>query len=113
MLGPVLGAACATTRAGRTAPARHPTCVRLGQQVKGASVYIVLAIALTVMVMVLAWRGIGQRPEDEDGDGPAADRQPPPFLRPHPRQTRFTAPDDDPEFLREIDRKLRGEDKSS
>ncbi len=72
--------------------------------------YMLIAIAVTVLVIALAWRGIG-------AGAAAADQQSaPPQARPsrpaRPRG-RTVAPDDDPEFLREIDRKLRGEDKSS
>ena len=64
--------------------------------------YLLIAIAVTVLVITLAWRGLGTRV-------PADDATP----APRPRAPRRTvAPDDDPEFLREVDRKLRGEDKS-
>ena len=69
-------------------------------------VYMLIALAVTILVMTLAWRGISARA--------AADDQPNSPTRPaRPRPTRTLAPDDDPDFLREIDRKLRGEDKSS
>jgi hypothetical protein len=55
-------------------------------------------------VIVLAWRGIGTARGADVGDAPRAPRP-----RPAPR---VVAPDDDPEFLSEIDRRLRGEDKS-
>jgi hypothetical protein len=66
--------------------------------------YMLVAIAVTILVIALAWRGIGARTPGAEtpGAGP---------VRPG-RQTRTLAPDDDPEFLNEIDRKLRGEDKS-
>jgi hypothetical protein len=78
-------------------------------------VYLLIALALTVVVILLAWRGLGAHSWGESGEQPA---QEPTEPRPRPRpvarrQVRITAPDDDPEFLREIDRKLRGEDKSS
>ena len=64
--------------------------------------YLLIAIAVTVLVITLAWRGLGTRVPADDS-APA----------PRPRAPRRTvAPDDDPEFLREVDRKLRGEDKS-
>ncbi len=66
--------------------------------------YMLVAIAVTVLVIALAWRGIGVRTPNTDPSGPGPSR-------PH-RPTRTLAPDDDPEFLNEIDRKLRGEDKS-
>ena len=66
--------------------------------------YMLVAIAVTILVIALAWRGIGART-------PGAESSAPGTTRPQ-RQTRNLAPDDDPEFLNEIDRKLRGEDKS-
>ncbi|HZM64909.1 MAG TPA: hypothetical protein VFC16_01250 [Nakamurella sp.] len=70
--------------------------------------YMLVAIAVTVLVIALAWRGIGARTPGSDSSGG------PGFTRPTrpARPTRTVAPDDDPEFLGEIDRKLRGEDKS-
>ncbi len=69
--------------------------------------YLLVALAVTVLVIVLAWRGIGTAGQQ---DAPAAKD-----VRPHrpSRPTRIIAPDDDPEFLSEIDRRLRGEDKSN
>jgi hypothetical protein len=70
--------------------------------------YLIVAFAVTILVIVLAWRGIGAtRDTDENVDRP--------FPRPQrPQQPRkVIAPDDDPEFLSEIDRRLRGEDKSN
>ena len=65
--------------------------------------YLLIAIAVTVLVIMLAWRGLGTRVPSDDTAVPT----------PRPRAPRRTvAPDDDPEFLREVDRKLRGEDKS-
>jgi hypothetical protein len=69
--------------------------------------YMLVAIAVTILVIALAWRGIGARTPGTDSSGPGLTRP----QRPS-RPTRTTAPDDDPEFLNEIDRKLRGEDKS-
>lgn len=66
--------------------------------------YMLIAIAITVLVITLAWRGIGA-PGEQSGSTPN------PAPRSH-RPTRTLAPDDDPDFLREIDRKLHGEDKS-
>jgi len=68
---------------------------------------MLVAIAVTILVIALAWRGIGARTPGTDWSGPGASRP----QRPS-RPTRTIAPDDDPEFLNEIDRKLRGEDKS-
>ena len=69
--------------------------------------YMLVAIAVTVLVIALAWRGIGARtPGTETPGGSFSKPQRP------SRPTRTLAPDDDPEFLGEIDRKLRGEDKS-
>ncbi len=70
--------------------------------------YLIVAFAVTVLVIALAWRGIGiTRQNDPTG---AAQRPQRP-ARPAPR--RFIAPDDDPEFLSEIDRRLRGEGKNN
>jgi hypothetical protein len=70
--------------------------------------YMLIAIAVTVLVIALAWRGIGAgTSSDESSRTPQARPSRPNRLRSR------TAPDDDPEFLREIDRKLRGEDKSN
>lgn len=71
--------------------------------------YMLIAIAVTVLVIALAWRGIGAGTTDEESAGTPQARP----SRPARPRTRSVAPDDDPEFLREIDRKLRGEDKSS
>ncbi|MBM9475761.1 hypothetical protein JL107_04810 [Nakamurella flavida] len=71
--------------------------------------YMLIAIVVTAVVIFLAWRGIGAHPSGAtETSGPQA-RHPSRPTRP----TRTIAPDDDPEFLGEIDRKLRGEDKSS
>jgi len=69
--------------------------------------YMLVAIAVTILVIALAWRGIGARTPgaDSSGSGMARPQRP-------ARPTRTVAPDDDPEFLNEITRKLRGEDKS-
>lgn len=71
--------------------------------------YMLIAIAITILVIALAWRGMGARtpgaPQAGPGTGPARG--------PRPRPTRTVAPDDDPEFLSEIDRRMRGEDKST
>jgi hypothetical protein len=69
--------------------------------------YMLVAIAVTVLVIALAWRGIGARTPGAESPGAGLSRP----QRPS-RPTRTLAPDDDPEFLSEIDRKLRGEDKS-
>jgi hypothetical protein len=66
--------------------------------------YLIVAFAVTILVIVLAWRGIGTARGTDEPAAPHA---------PRPRQApRVLAPDDDPEFLSEIDRRLRGEDKS-
>ncbi|TKV58575.1 hypothetical protein FDO65_13620 [Nakamurella flava] len=68
--------------------------------------YMLVAIAVTVLVIALAWRGIGARAAGQGQSGGGTPGQ-------RPGRTRTLAPDDDPEFLNEIQRKLRGEDKSS
>jgi hypothetical protein len=71
--------------------------------------YMLIAIAVTVLVIALAWRGIGAGSAgDESAQSPQARPS-----RPSRPRSRSIAPDDDPDFLREIDRKLRGEDKSN
>lgn len=74
--------------------------------------YLIVAFAITVMVIALAWRGVGvtRRPDDDSGAMNRPERAPRP-TRPQPR--RFIAPDDDPEFLSEIDRRLREEGKNN
>jgi len=69
--------------------------------------YLFVAIAVTTLVIALAWRGIGARTPGTEPSGPG-------MMRPQrpSRPTRTIAPDDDPEFLNEINKKLRGEDKS-
>lgn len=66
--------------------------------------YMLVAIAVTILVIALAWRGIGVRTPNTDPSSPGPHRP--------NRPTRTLAPDDDPEFLNEINKKLRGEDKS-
>lgn len=69
--------------------------------------YLLIAIAVTILVIALAWRGTGARTPN----APTTPR--PGAQRPRPtRPPRIVAPDDDPEFLNEINRRLRGEDKS-
>jgi hypothetical protein len=68
--------------------------------------YLLVALAITILVIALAWRGLGARIDAESGARPHPQVRPP---RPVMRQV---APDDDPEFLSEIDRRLRGEDKN-
>jgi hypothetical protein len=69
--------------------------------------YMLIAIAVTILVIALAWRGMGARTPG------APQTSPGPTRGPRPRPTRTIAPDDDPEFLSVIDRRMRGEDKSS
>ena len=69
--------------------------------------YLLVALIVTAIVVLLAWRGLSSSDEGQS-DSPR-----PPVLRNKNRPTRTVAPDDDPDFLGEIDRKLRGEDKSS
>jgi hypothetical protein len=54
-----------------------------------------LLLLLTVLLIVLVWRFTAAR----NAAGP----------RPRPRP-RFVAPDDDPEFLRDLDRRTRRDD---
>jgi hypothetical protein len=69
--------------------------------------YMLVAIAVTILVIALAWRGIGARTPGTDPSGQSPGRP----QRPS-RPTRTLAPDDDPDFLNDLNRKLRGEDKS-
>ena len=70
--------------------------------------YLLVAVAVTVLVIALAWRGLGARIEAEErGTDSFGGGQPPPRTTPPRRSTRTIAPDDDPDFLREIDRKLK------
>lgn len=70
--------------------------------------YMLVAIAVTILVIALAWRGIGAGSKETGTSGQRPNRPQRPA-----RPGRTLAPDDDPDFLGEIDRKLRGEDKSS
>ncbi len=75
---------------------------------------VVIAFAVALAVIALAWRGFGiSNPEDRrHGDDDLRGRAG--LSRPQrPAPPRVIAPDDDPEFLSEIDRRLRGEDKSN
>lgn len=67
--------------------------------------YLIVAFAVTVLVIALAWRGVGASRPGEDETAHARPQRPAP--------KRFVAPDDDPEFLSEISRKLREEGKSN
>lgn len=69
--------------------------------------YLIVAFAVTVMVIALAWRGVGATQQPHDDADETAARRPARPTRHQP--TRVVAPDDDPEFLSEIDRRLRGE----
>lgn len=69
--------------------------------------YLIVAFAVTVLVIALAWRGVGLTNRPGDDGFPAERTRPPRPSRPAPR--RVIAPDDDPEFLSEIDRRLRDE----
>lgn len=71
--------------------------------------YLLVALAITVIVIALAWRGLGARIEEAQSDRPDRPVRPAPPQRP---PSRPMAPDDDPDFLNEIDRRLRGEDKN-
>ncbi len=71
--------------------------------------YMLIAIAVTALVIALAWRGIGAGASNAEATGAPQARP----SRPSRPRSRTVAPDDDPEFLREIDRKLRGEDKTN
>jgi hypothetical protein len=71
--------------------------------------YLIVAFAVTILVIVLAWRGVGAARDRDEAFPP----RPRPVRPARPTPPRVVAPDDDPEFLSEIDRRLRGEDKSS
>ncbi|AZI58756.1 hypothetical protein EH165_12050 [Nakamurella antarctica] len=71
--------------------------------------YLLIALLVAMLVVGLTWRGLGSQGDGSGGNGGT------PRPRPRPRPTRPVAPDDDADFLNEIDRKLRGgggEDKS-
>jgi hypothetical protein len=61
---------------------------------------LLFALVITALVIYLAWRGTGARGDDSGAT---------PVNRPKPRP-RVVAPDDDPEFLGEINRRLHGGD---
>jgi type II secretory pathway component PulJ len=68
--------------------------------------YLMVALVVTAVVLLLAWRGLGTADGSRSGTRSSTPRQ-------KNRAPRVVAPDDDADFLGEIDRKLRGEDKSS
>jgi hypothetical protein len=70
--------------------------------------YLIVAFAVTVLVIALAWRGIGITRQGTSDTTDTYEQRP---TRPAPK--RFVAPDDDPEFLSEIDRRLREEGKNN
>jgi hypothetical protein len=74
--------------------------------------YLIVAFAVTVLVIALAWRGIGINRQGADGTD-SADSRPRPHRPARPAPKRFVAPDDDPDFLSEIDRRLREEGKNN
>ena len=63
--------------------------------------FLLVALVITAVVIYLAWRGVSNTTSAQSGALP----------KPKPRTP--IAPDDDPDFLGEINRRLRGEDKSS
>lgn len=71
--------------------------------------YLIVVLVIATLVIAFAWRGAENM---RNGGGQRPTQQPPRRPQP-PQQRRFIAPDDDPEFLSEIDRRLRGEDKSN
>lgn len=73
--------------------------------------YLIVAFAVTILVIALAWRGINRQGTD-DAAG-SSDYRPRPQRPARPAPRRFLAPDDDPEFLSEIDRRLREEGKNN
>jgi hypothetical protein len=67
-------------------------------------VMLVIAVAVVVLVM---------RAAATQGGGPqGGDRPTRPPKRPRSQPTRFVAPDDDPEFIRELERRTRRDDGS-
>lgn len=70
--------------------------------------YLLVAVVVTVIVIALAWRGLGARIEAEErGNDSFGGGGQPPRSTPPRKPMRTVAPDDDPDFLREIDRKLK------
>lgn len=69
--------------------------------------YLLVAVVVTVIVITLAWRGLGARIEAEERGNDSFGGGQPPRATPPRRPMRTVAPDDDPDFLREIDRKLK------
>lgn len=63
--------------------------------------FLLVALLITAAVIYFAWRGV--RGNGDNGGSPA--------VRPKPRP-KPVAPDDDPDFLNDLNRKMRGEDKS-
>jgi hypothetical protein len=74
--------------------------------------YLIVAFAVTVLVIALAWRGMGINRQGADGTD-SSDYRPRPQRPARPAPKRFVAPDDDPDFLSEIDRRLREEGKNN
>lgn len=77
--------------------------------------YLLVAFVVAALVIAIAWRGAGA-PQNRSGatdDRPTSPNHPSVRgPRPNPPR-RVIAPDDDPDFLREIDRRLRGEEKGN
>jgi hypothetical protein len=89
---------------GRSVTTEYRRGRRLGADEGGGSVAFLVVLVVAVVVVVLVMRAAAAAP----GGGPRAPRGPHPTRRP----ARFVAPDDDPDFLRELERRTRRDDGS-
>ena len=70
--------------------------------------YALIAAVIAIAVIAMMWRFLDNevsRRNADDGDEPARPRPTLPRRTPKP-QTRIVAPDDDPEFLRELGKRI-------
>src|SRR3954463_16421211 len=89
---------------GRSVTTEYRRGRRLGADEGGGSVAFLVVLVVAVVGVVLVMRAAAEAP----GGGPRAPRGPRPTRRP----ARFVAPDDDPDFLRELERRTRRDDGS-